>query len=61
MLIDVSDEQSHALHDQAERCRRLADATYDRQTSKVLGDMADGFDRTADDLCRKHGPRSAQV
>ena len=61
MLIDVSDEQSHALHDQAERCRRLADATYDRQTSKVLGDMADDFDRTADDLCRKHGPRSAQA
>ena len=61
MLIDVSDEQSHALHDQAERCRRLADATYDRQTSKVLGDMADGFDRTADDLCRKLGPKSAQA
>ena len=47
MLIDVTDEQSEALHDQADRCRRLADATYDRATSKVLGDMASGFDRTA--------------
>lgn len=53
MLIDVTDEQSEALHEQADRCRRLADAVYDRTTSKVLGDMALGFDRTADDLARK--------
>jgi len=50
MLIDVTDEQSDALHQQAECCRRLADATYDRATSKVLGDMAAGFDKTADGL-----------
>jgi PAS domain S-box-containing protein len=50
LLIDVTDEQSEALHEQAERCRRLAEATYDRATCKVLGDMAKGFDRTADDL-----------
>lgn len=50
MLIDVSEEQSEALHEQAERCRRLADATYDRATSKILGNMAQGFDRTADEL-----------
>jgi PAS domain S-box-containing protein len=50
MLIDVTDEQSEALHHQAERCRRLAKAIYDRKTSKVLGDMAHGFDRTADKL-----------
>jgi PAS domain S-box-containing protein len=55
MLIDVTDEQSEALHEQAERCRRLADATYDRETSKVLGDMAEGFDKTADDLAAKRG------
>jgi PAS domain S-box-containing protein len=55
MLIDVTDEQSEALHEQAVRCRRLADATYDRETSKVLGDMAEGFDRTADDLAPKRG------
>jgi PAS domain S-box-containing protein len=53
MLIDVTDEQSEALHEQAERCRRLAGATYDRETSKVLGDMAEGFDKTADDLTHK--------
>ena len=55
MLIDVTDEQSEALHEQAERCRRLADATYDRQTSKVLGEMAAGFDKTADELTHKRG------
>jgi PAS domain S-box-containing protein len=49
MLIDVTGEQSAALHEQAERCRRLAQATYDRQTSKVLDDMATGFDQTAED------------
>ena len=53
MLIDVTDEQSEALHEQAERCRRLAGATYDRTTSKVLGEMATGFDKTADGLANK--------
>ena len=53
MLIDVTEEQSGALHEQAERCRRLAGATYDRATSKVLGDMASGFDKTADHLAPK--------
>ena len=37
MLIDVSDEQADVLAEQAERCRRLADATYDRETCSVLG------------------------
>jgi PAS domain S-box-containing protein len=55
MLIDVTDEQSASLHDQAERCRRLADATYDRETSKVLADMADGYDKAADDLSNNRG------
>jgi PAS domain S-box-containing protein len=50
LLIDVSDEQSRALRAQADHCRRLAEATYDRTTSKVLGDMADGFERTAGEL-----------
>ena len=53
MLIDVTEEQSHALHEQADRCRRLLSATYDRATSKVLGDMASGFDKTADELSHK--------
>ena len=47
MLVDVTEEQSHSLHEQADRCRRLADATYDRATSKVLGDMASSFEKTA--------------
>lgn len=50
MLIDVTDEQSKALREQAERCRRLAAATYDRATTKVLDDMAASFDKTADEL-----------
>jgi hypothetical protein len=53
MLIDVTQEQSDALHEQAERCRRLADATYDRATSKVLGEMASSFDKSADELAHK--------
>ena len=47
LLIDVTEEQGQALHEQAERCRRLADATYDRATSKVLGEMATGFENMA--------------
>ena len=54
MLIDVTDEQSSALHEQADRCRRLADATYDRDTCRILGDMAEGFDRTANGLGRSN-------
>jgi PAS domain-containing protein len=53
MLVDVTDEQSGILHEQAERCRRLADATYDRATSKVLGDMASGYEKIADGLIHK--------
>ena len=53
LLVDVTAEQSEALAEQAERCRRLADAMYNRETSKMLGDMAEGFDRTAEDLERK--------
>jgi len=55
MLIDVTEEQALALHQQADRCRRLADATYDRWTTKVLGDMADEFDRSASELADKRG------
>jgi|SRR5579872_1787413 len=53
MLIDVTDQQSRTLRQQAERCRRLADATYDRSTCKILGDMAAGFEKTADALALK--------
>lgn len=50
MLIDVTAEQSVALADQANRCRRLAGVTYNRETSIVLARMADGFDRTVAEL-----------
>ena len=53
MLIDVTDQQNQALHQQADRCRRLADATYDRTTCKILQEMADGFDTIADGLVGK--------
>jgi PAS domain S-box-containing protein len=55
MLIDVSEEQSRALRAQADHCRRLAEATFDAKTSRVLGDMAAGFERTADQLGKKAG------
>jgi PAS domain S-box-containing protein len=47
ILIDVSEEQSAALAEQARRCRRLAGASYDREICEVLGTMADEYDRTA--------------
>jgi PAS domain S-box-containing protein len=50
MLIDVSAEQADVLAEQAQRCRRLARATYDRQTCGVLSAMADEFAKTAEDL-----------
>jgi PAS domain S-box-containing protein len=59
MLIDVTEEQSDALHKQADHCRRLAQSMYDRKTSKILGDMAKGFERTADELEQKQPVRPA--
>jgi PAS domain S-box-containing protein len=53
MLIDVSEEQVEALSDQAERCRRLAGATYNREMSSILGTMADEFQRSAEELVHK--------
>jgi len=53
MLIDVSDQQAEALADQASRCRRLADAMYDRQATNILSTMAGGFERTAKDLGKR--------
>lgn len=50
LLIDVSAEQAGVLADQAKRCRRLADATYDRQTSGVLTAMADQYAASAEQL-----------
>lgn len=48
-----SETDSEALRQQADRCRRLAKATYDRHTNRMLRQMADGFDRTAEELGHK--------
>jgi PAS domain S-box-containing protein len=50
MLIDVTEEQGEMLHEQAERCRRLANALYSRESNIVLEQMAEGFERTAAEL-----------
>ena len=50
MLIDVSEEQSEVLVEQAARCRRLADALYTRESSTVLETMAERFEKAAADL-----------
>ena len=47
MLVDVTDEQADVLAAQAQRCRRLANATYDRETCSVLSAMAEEYARTA--------------
>ena len=52
MLIDVTDEQSQTLQNQAERCRRLASAIYSRESTSMLEGMANGFERTAAELGR---------
>jgi PAS domain S-box-containing protein len=53
MLIDVTEEQAEALHEQADRCRRLAEALYSRESLIVLEQMAEGFEQTAAELRRK--------
>lgn len=50
MLVDVTDEQSFALAEQAGRCRRLASSMYNRETSTVLESMAEQYDRTVAEL-----------
>lgn len=53
MLIDVTDQQTEALHEQAERCRRLAGTLYSRESFIVLEKMAEGFEQTAAELQQK--------
>jgi PAS domain S-box-containing protein len=53
LLVDVSDQQVDALNGQAERCRRLASATYNREMADILGTMAEGYKRTAADIAKK--------
>lgn len=52
LLIDISDEQSEALNEQAARCRRLANSTDDAAARDILRSMANGYKRSADALGR---------
>ena len=56
LLVDISDEQSAALKEQAARCRRLANSTDDLSAREILRSMAKGYDQSAEGLC----PKSAQ-
>jgi PAS domain S-box-containing protein len=47
MLVDVTDEQTASLQEQADRCRRLAGALYTRESCIVLEKMAEGYERAA--------------
>lgn len=50
VLVDITDEQADALHEQADRCRRLADSLYSRESSAVLEQMAMQFEQAAAEL-----------
>ena len=51
--MDSSDENTQIDHyldarlasDQADRCRRLAQSINDRETARILEDMADDYER----------------
>lgn len=50
LLIDVTSEQARQLRTQADRCRRLSKSVTDASASRVLDDMAIGYERSADSL-----------
>lgn len=50
LLIDVTAAQGRELRTQADRCRRLANSVTDAKASRVLDDMAIGYERTAASL-----------
>jgi hypothetical protein len=47
------DAEIGALNEQAQRCRRLAEATFNREVNAMLGNMAEGFERTAGELSKR--------
>lgn len=47
LLIDVTEEQTRALDEQAARCRRLVSAMTDPQASEILSAMAQSYAETA--------------
>jgi PAS domain-containing protein len=52
LLVDVTAEQGRELLLQADRCRRLAKSVTDGRASRVLDDMAIGYERTAASLTK---------
>ena len=50
LLIDVTAVQARELRQQSERCRRLARSVTDRRASRVLDDMAIGYEESAASL-----------
>ena len=52
LLVDVTAEQGRELRVQAERCRRLAKSVNDSQASRVLDDMAIGYESSAASLAQ---------
>lgn len=52
-LNDNAAGELNSLNAQAERCRRLAQATYNREVSEALGSMAEGFEKSAAQLGKK--------
>ena len=60
-LNDNAGVELSSLNEQAQRCRRLAEAMYDREVSDMLGTMADGYERTAAQLAKKHRPADGNL
>jgi hypothetical protein len=52
LLVDVTTEQGRELRVQADRCRRLAKSVNDGHASRVLDDMAIGYERSAASLAQ---------
>lgn len=52
LLVDVTTEQGRELRVQADRCRRLAKSVNDGRASRVLDDMAIGYERSAASLTK---------
>lgn len=52
LLVDVTAEQGRESRAQAERCRRLAKSVNDSQASRVLDDMAIGYENSAASLAQ---------
>jgi PAS domain-containing protein len=50
LLIDVTSQQDRELRSQADRCRRLSRSVTDSRASRVLDDMAIGYERSAASL-----------